>query len=343
MGSAPHPKPPGSAAAAIPVPVSSKPVPPKKTAAKPKTVKPPKISTKFRGSIYPPTPLPDVFVKAVRAVEKILKGPAWLIVQDGPPPSKLGNSVPFHSMDGHLLRAFLGSAKSSLPENKPINIILESPGGQAGVAYELAVLFRTRCAGFDVYVPEFCKSAATLLALGASNIWLAKHAELGPLDVQVFDAEREGFSSALDEVQSLERLNAFALQAVDAGMLFLANRTGKPIGILLPHVLHFVSEMLRPMFEKLDTVHYTQMSRILKVGEEYAIRLLEPRYGKQRAEEISRQLVNGYPEHGFFIDRQEASRIGLKTAVPSDELAHALERVREAMHGVVAIGELKAL
>jgi hypothetical protein len=98
--------------------------------------------------------------------------------------------------------------------------------------------------------------------------------------------------------------------------------------------------MLRPLFEKLDTVHYTQMSRLLKVGEAYAVRLLETKYGKQRAEDITRQLVNEYPEHGFYIDRHEANRMGLKTLAPSDDVAAALDNVRSAMHGLVVIGQL---
>lgn len=170
---------------------------------------------------------------------------------------------------------------------------------------------------------------------------MCTQAELGPLDVQMFDPDREGFGSALDEVQALERLNAFALKAVDEGMMLLTSRSGKSLEKLLPQVLHFVAEMVRPLFEKIDTVHYTQMSRLLKVAEEYAIRLLEPRYPSKRAEEIARQLVNGYPEHGFFIGQKEASRIGLKTSLPKDDLGTALERLAKTTHGLVVVGQLQ--
>lgn len=330
----PKPKPPQTAG--LPAALTM-PVPASKTKAKSKP-KPSSAPKKFGATIFPHGPLPDEIVKAARDIEAVLKGPAWWIIQD----SGGGTQRPFHTLDSHVHRAFMDT-KASLPEKKPINLIVDSPGGMAGIAYELAMLFRSRCGGFNIYIPEYAKSAATLLALGASNIWLARHAEIGPLDVQVFDPERENVQSALDEVQSLERLNAFALQAVDAGMIFLASRSGKSFESLLPRVLHFVSEMLRPMFEKLDTVHYTQMSRLLKIGEEYAIRLLEPRYGKDKGEQIARQLVNGYPEHGFFIDSSEANRIGLKTLTPDDDLTRALERLRGVMHGHILIGQLKEI
>jgi hypothetical protein len=295
---------------------------------------------KYAASIFPLNPLPDKFIAAVRDVESILKEPVWLIIQDAPP--RHSAPGPFEQIDDSILNAFM-EARASLPK-KPAHVIIDSPGGQAKAAFQMANLLRLHCGGFNVYVYEWAKSAATLFALGASNICLSSFAELGPLDVQVFDPEREDICSALDEVQALERLNAFALQALDAGVIFLKTRSGKSVGTLLPHMLHFVSEMLSPLFEKLDTVHYTQMSRLLKIGEAYAIRLLEPKYGKQRAEEIARQLVNEYPEHGFYIDRTEANRIGLKVVAASAGLEGALENLKDVVHGMnhtVIIGQLK--
>lgn len=336
-GAQPSPTPTSALASTPPPAPAPKPAKKAKAAKKPKVAS---VTKNFCATIYPATPLPDKFVAAVKNVEAVLKTPVWLIIQDAPQPE--GKPAPrFYSLDEWLLNAFMAT-KASLP-TKPINVILESPGGQAKPAYQLANLFRLHCGGFNVYIPEWAKSAATLFALGASNICLGRYAELGPLDVQVFDAEREGFGSALDEVQALERLNAFALQAVDAGMLMLVSRSGKTLGKLLPQVLHFVSEMLRPLFEKLDTVHYTQMSRLLKVGEAYAVRQLEQRYGKERAEAIARQLVNEYPEHGFYIDAAELAKIGLKTLPPDVDLGNALERLKDAMYGLNVIGQLKEI
>ena len=285
-------------------------------------------------------PLPPKFVAAVHAVEKALGTPAWLLIQNVPTPPL--QHRPYYTIDDYVLKSFL-AFKALLVKGKPIPLIIDSPGGQAKAAYQIASFLRSHCGGFLAVVPEYAKSAATLLTLGAEEIILAPQAEIGPLDVQVFDPEREGFGSALDEVQALERLNAFALQAVDSAMYFFVSRTGKSMGTLLPQTLNFVSGMLRPLFEKIDTVHYTQMSRMLKVGEEYAIRLLQPRYGEKESEEIARKLVNGYPEHGFYIDRKEASKIGLKTSNPTDELTTALEGLAAEMQNLVVVGQLKEI
>lgn len=121
---------------------------------------------------------------------------------------------------------------------------------------------------------------------GATNLYLGKMAELGPLDVQVFDPDREGHASALDEVQALERLQAFSLEAFDRTMLLLVGKTGKKVETLLPMTLKYVTDLMRPLLEKIDAVHYTQMSRALKVAEEYAIRLLQPKYTKAQAKRL---------------------------------------------------------
>ena len=74
---------------------------------------------------------------------------------------------------------------------------------------------------------ERAKSAATLLAVGSEEIVLSQHGELGPLDAQIFETEREVPMSALDEVQALERLHTFWLESVDRAMMMLVGRTGK--------------------------------------------------------------------------------------------------------------------
>jgi serine dehydrogenase proteinase len=347
---APQPKPPQMATAPVSDPAPGKQVkvitPKAASAVKTGAAKKKKAPKGYSASCFPPNnvALPQEFVGAVRRVEAILKVPVWLLIQDPPgdDQSILSQAPPFHTLDNFVLRAFLMSKTAFQKGTKPV-IIMESPGGQAESAYRIACFLRQYCGGFLAVVPAYAKSAATLLVLGADQILLCPNAELGPLDVQIFDANREDLGSALNEVQALERLNAFALKAVDEGMTLFASRSGKSLEKLMPQVLHFVAEMTKPLFEKIDTVHYTQMSRLLKIAEEYAIRLLAPRYPLKKAEEIARQLVNGYPEHGFFINREEASRIGLRTSAPKDDLESALEKLSVASRGLVVVGQLQEI
>ena len=214
-----------------------------------------------------------------------------------------------------------------LKDGKKVAVVIHSPGGDARAAFKLACLLRKHCGGFIAVVPLFAKSAATLFALGAEKIIISRFAELGPLDVQVEDPEKEERFSALEVVQAIERLNSEAIQAVDQQMLFWLNRSGKKVDTLFPITTHFVSELMRPLFEKIDTVNYTGMARILKVAQDYAQRLLEKAgLGPKEAEIIADKLTNAYSEHEYVLDYDELRRIGIKNVEEAKgDLANILE------------------
>jgi hypothetical protein len=277
--------------------------------------------------------LPPKVVEAVKALEANLKMPVWLLVHGVPdhPLDALNEEIVWH----------FRQCRSLLPRNKPVALVIDSPGGVARCAYQLAKLLRGHCGSFVAVIPDIAKSAATLLALGAQRIIMAPYAELGPLDAQIQDAEREDYLSALDEVQALDRLYAFALQAADRAMFLLVQRTGRKTDVLLPECFAFATDFMRPLTEKIDAIHYTQMSRVLKVAELYAVRLLEDMYGEEDAVKIARALVQNYPEHGFVIDPGEAARIGLLTETPTAEQEGILEALRISLHGITAVGCLQ--
>lgn len=198
------------------------------------------------------------------------------------------------------------------PRGEPVAVLLHSPGGDAHSAYRMAKSLIRHCGEYYVIIPRYAKSAATLFTLGASRIYFGEHAEIGPIDVQVNDPERERQISALEMVQSLERLNSEAMQVMDAMMSLLLNRSGKRIDSLLPSVLKYAADVTRPIFDKVDTVSFTYHARLLKIGEDYAKLLLQEQYPPHQAETIAASLTRGYPDHGFAIDKEETGAIGLE-------------------------------
>jgi Serine dehydrogenase proteinase len=261
--------------------------------------------------------LPTEFAKTIESFESSIGMPVWLLLQRDE-----------DEIDEQVAELFW-KKREELPSQSPIALLIHSVGGYTECAFRLAKLLRHRCGSFIAIVPRLAKSAATLLALGGTDILLNDEAELGPLDAQIMDMDREEYASALDEVQTLERLQAFALDALDQTMMFLVARTGKKIETILPHATMFVAELTKPMFEKIDVVHYTQRARDVKVAEEYAIRLLRPRYSKDDAEQIARHLVEKYPEHGFVIDFDEPAHVEFKLQLkkPSAEQVNMLNSI----------------
>lgn len=267
--------------------------------------------------------------------------PVWLLLQ-------ADSATPLATIDEtivHLIR----HQRSLLP-TEPVALVINSPGGSARCAYGLARILHRRCGGFTAVIPDAAMSAATLLTLGADAILMGPDASIGPLDAQIMDPEAETFSSALNEVQALERLRAYALESVDEAMQLLLSRTGKRVDTLLPPVLRFIADSMHPLLDKIDVVHYNERARILKVGEEYAVRLLRRRFPRgdgssaasDPAASIAAQLVEGYPEHGFWIDRDEArTKLQLQIEETDEGMDDLLEALWEDIQGVTAVGQLQ--
>ena len=259
---------------------------------------------------------------AVMSLESAMDMPVMLFVQN----SQVGWGQVSPTVWAHLLKSV-----DHFTPNQPIAILLHSPGGYADVAYRLAQFLRRQCGSYTVVIPAMAKSAATLFSLGAAKIVLGRFGELGPLDAQIDDLDREQRLSALEVVQSLERLNSEAVQAVDAQMVFWGQRSGKKIETLLPIAAKFVAQMMKPLFDKIDTVQYTRMARDLKVAQDYAERLLMGHYSPEDAVSLAGVLTEAYSDHGFVLDAAELRRIGLHVTPTPTKIAGIIDPLAELL------------
>src|SRR5262245_37196094 len=66
-----------------------------------------------------------------------------------------------------------------------VALFMVTEGGDADVAYRISACLQRKYKRFKFLVPGYCKSAGTLVALGAHEIAIADQGELGPLDVQM--------------------------------------------------------------------------------------------------------------------------------------------------------------
>lgn len=255
----------------------------------------------------------------LRELQDKLGMPIWLLLQSGDP-------GPHGLLEKVVYEEFL-KQRHLIQREGSVALVVDSPGGSAHYAYKLARLFQRRVQKLVTIVPCYAKSAATLLTLAGHEVILGTDAELGPLDVQIIDPDQEEISSALDAVQSLERLSAFSLTALDQTMQLLVRRTGKKVDKLLPHALDYAASLVRPLLENVDGVEYTRRSRDLKIAEEYAAALMASSYKKEDAESIARGLVEKYPTHAFVIDEQEARAIGVNVRAEKIDLNGLVELV----------------
>ncbi|MCE5321775.1 hypothetical protein LLG46_00505 [bacterium] len=205
------------------------------------------------------------------------------------------------------------------PNETIIDVWLDSPGGIADAVYKLVLELRNRCVKLRTVISDYAKSAATLLALGTDEIFMAPAAELGPLDVQVGHPDREGVRiSGLDVRDSLASLGRTAIDLVVQGGATIISYTGLPRHEVLHETLQFMAQFLQPVMSKLDPHLLHQAESQIKIAEHYALRMLRARnitedkyINEDRARALLRHLVHDYPAHGFVIGRDEALELGL--------------------------------
>jgi len=224
-------------------------------------------------------------------------------------------SAPHASISRSLVQDLIndmGGVCSDPIPNSQLDVWLESPGGDAHAAYKLAIFLRSRYTRVNFVIPDYAKSAATLLALAGDEIFMASCAELGPLDTQEVREGEAQFRSALDTSESIENLysRAIDLATFGGGTIVSTTRLSREKALL--GVLDFTSNFMRPLLEQLDPLAINAAATNLNVTLEYGVRLLE-RTGEEKEDLRQRvaNLVSGYPTHGFVIDLAEAQRLQL--------------------------------
>ncbi len=78
-------------------------------------------------------------------------------------------------------------------EDKPIDLIIHTPGGQLHASMQIARALKNHSARTRVFVPHYSMSGGTIIALAANEIIMDKDASLGPVDPQVGDFLRGVF------------------------------------------------------------------------------------------------------------------------------------------------------
>ena len=78
------------------------------------------------------------------------------------------------------------------PQDMPIAVIIHTPGGLVLAAAQIALALRDHKAKTVAIVPHYAMSGGTLIALAADEVWMDKHAVLGPVDPQLSDPRYGG-------------------------------------------------------------------------------------------------------------------------------------------------------
>nr|WP_307731895.1 hypothetical protein [Massilia sp. H27-R4] len=167
-------------------------------------------------------------------------------------------------------------------------------------------------------IPSLCKSAGTLVVIGADEVVIGDLGELGPLDIQVRkSSELEERSSGLDIIQALGAAQDHTRQAFHSTLVEI-RRGGRLSTKLAGEFAATVAiGVAAPLYSQIDPNRLGEMQRAMRIAHEYGQRLNKS--SKALRAGALENLVASYPSHSFVIDRKEASELLTNVQSPTQE------------------------
>ncbi|GMO27460.1 MAG: hypothetical protein Ta2F_03030 [Termitinemataceae bacterium] len=208
-----------------------------------------------------------------------------------------------------------------------IDLYLETPGGSGEAAEEIVNFLHSKFDSVDFLIAGEAKSAGTLMAMSADEIYMTDSGSLGPIDAQV----RIGRTtvSAFDYVDWIDRKReevekGTPLNAVDAAMLAQIS-PGEYMGVF--HAQEFAKDKLKEWLPNYKFKHWKETeTRKISVDDEFKIK---------RAEEIAKKMIDHstWRSHGKSLKITDLEDIGLRINKVDDlpDLSEIVYRIKSVI------------
>jgi hypothetical protein len=225
--------------------------------------------------------------------------------------------------------SFIEEVHASKRKDK-VTLFLTTGGGDPDAAYKMARYLQDRYDYVTVVVSGKCKSAGTLIAIGANELVFTPYGELGPLDIQLTKVDR------LDQLQSgltiQDALTSIEDRAIDKFNLVAKNWIEANQGLIsfasaTQAAAEFVSNLYAPIFARIDPEEVGAKTRAMRIATDYGHRLALK--SQNLKPQTLRLLAETYSSHSFVIDQQEAKTLfnRVRSAADAEQaVVDALER-----------------
>jgi ClpP class serine protease len=135
------------------------------------------------------------------------------------------------------------AAIKETPTDKPIDLIVHTPGGLVLAAMQIARAIEAHPAKVTVYVPVYAMSGGTLIALAADEIVMGEFSVLGPIDPQILGLPAASIVKARD-AKPPEHVFDLTFVLADVGEKALAQVQQGAVEILTPRMSREDAEAL---------------------------------------------------------------------------------------------------
>jgi len=190
-------------------------------------------------------------LKAIQSIEKARGSRVITMIHRQEKRSLFGFNVARH-IDLEDAQTIIAAIKET-PAERPIDLILHTPGGLVLAAMQIARAVEAHPGKVTVFVPVYAMSGGTLIALAADEIVLGEFSVLGPIDPQI-----AGFPAAsivrVAKSKPIEHVFDLTLVLADMSEKALAQVKRGAVELLTPRLDQASAEKLA---EKLAGGHWT--------------------------------------------------------------------------------------
>jgi len=202
-------------------------------------------------------------------------------------------------------------------EKKRVCLVLVTYGGDPDAGYRIARALNHHYKKIDILIPDVCKSAGTLICIGAHKLIFGDRGELGPLDIQLSKPDELFESmSGLDIIQALNALENQVLESFRTYLMDIRGNSRLKTKLAADIAVKLTDGFISPIASKIDPVTLGEHQRAMQIAHDYGQRLSD--LSKSLKEGALIKLISGYPSHSFVIDRKEASSIFQNVEAPNE-------------------------
>jgi hypothetical protein len=198
-------------------------------------------------------------------------------------------------------------------------LVLVTPGGDPDAAYKMSRYLQHRYDSYKTLISGYCKSAGTLMAIGADELVFTPYGELGPLDVQMAKTDKiASMESGLNITEAFVTLEDTARKTYQNMISDILSSSGGIVSFQTAShaATEIVTALYGPIFGRIDPEEVGSRSRAMRIGEDYGRRLSQ-KWENLRPDAIG-VLSQTYSSHGFVIDFIEAQSLFDRVRVAND-------------------------
>ena len=189
--------------------------------------------------------------QAISAIQRSRRSRVITMIHRQERRSLFGFSVARH-IDLEDAQTIIGAIKDT-PKDRPIDLIIHTPGGLVLAAMQIARAVEAHPAKVTVFVPVYAMSGGTLIALAADEIVLGEFSVLGPIDPQIVGLPAASIARARDS-KPIEHVFDLTIVLADVSEKALAQVKRGAVELLASHLDKAAAEALA---DKLAGGHWT--------------------------------------------------------------------------------------